>query len=59
MEDVGRRHLGQQLAGAEQMLLANQLIKGARAHPLRQRLAARRLGGKQAGLLLRLARAHC
>ena len=41
MQRARRDHLAEQLARAEQMLLADHLVEAARAHPVRQRLRRR------------------
>ena len=43
-----RDHLAEHLAGAEQMLLADDLVEAPRAHPVRQRLRRRRAWPRRA-----------
>ena len=47
MEHVGRDHLAEKFSRPEQMLLADNLVEGARTHAIRQWLAQRSARWKQ------------
>src|SRR5205814_8162414 len=48
-EPVGHQHPAEQLAGAEEVLLADELVQGPRPHPGGQRLRPPAVGGLHVG----------
>ena len=58
MESAGRDHLAEQLARAEQMLLADDLVERARTHPIGERLCHRLPRAKESVIVVGLTPCH-
>src|ERR1700731_258669 len=59
MQRARRDDLAEQLAGAEQMLLADDLVERARTHPIGERLGHQLPRAKESLIVVGLAPCHC
>jgi hypothetical protein len=59
MKRSGGDHLAEQLAGAEQMFLADDFVERARTHPIGQRLRHRVSRPEESIIVVGLAPCHC
>jgi hypothetical protein len=58
MQSAGRDHLAEQLARAEQMFLADDLIERTRTHPIGKRLSHRVPRAKESVIVVSLSPCH-
>src|SRR5258708_1476861 len=58
MQSASRNHLAEQLAGAEQMLLADDLVERTWTHPISERLSHRLPRAKESLIVVSLAACH-